>query len=355
MKKINLIIFGIGNVGSTLIHQILEQKEHIAKAQGIELAIPLIANSTHVFLSDVVSNSWALDFKQFSQPYAFKDILEYLKAQNFKNVIAIDATASTKFTEHYIDLIDAGCHIVAANKMANTLSLKFYDQLREKLKKHNKHFLYETNVGAGLPIVETIRNLHNSGEQITKIRGVFSGSLSYVFNTFSEETASFSSVLTQASTLGLTEPDPREDLSGNDVARKLLILARELDLPVEFNHINIESLVPKQLNGKTTSVQFKQRIKELDQPFQNIKQDLQDHEVLRYIGELNVAEKRLEVKLVSEKKGTPLGQLRGSDSIFEIFSHSYNQQPLVIQGAGAGKDVTARGVFSDVIKIANVV
>jgi homoserine dehydrogenase len=198
-----------------------------------------------------------------------------------------------------------------------------------------------------------VKNIYNSGDSILKIRGVFSGSLSYVFNTFSSENESFSTVISKAEDLGLTEPDAREDLSGNDVARKLLILARELNLKVELLNVKIESLVPKQLNGKTSLNQFKLRVKELDQPFQERKRNLPKNTVLRYVGELNVADETLEVKLISEEKNSTLGQLKGSDSIFENFTKSYGNQPLVIQGAGAGKEVTARGVLSDIIKLSN--
>ena len=180
-----------------------------------------------------------------------------------------------------------------------------------------------------------------------------SGSLSYIFNEFSDSDVSFSKILNDASRLGLTEPDAREDLSGNDVARKLLILARELNIKVEFSDVSVESLVPKQLNGKTTLHQFNNRSKELDLPFQKLKQQLNENQVLRYVGELDVAKKTLEVKLISEEKNSTLGQLKGADSVFEIFTESYGENPLVIQGAGAGKEVTARGVLSDVIKISN--
>jgi homoserine dehydrogenase len=287
----------------------------------------------------------------FSVPYKTDEIIQFVKQHKFEKVIAIDATASIAFTQNYIKLIENGFHIVSANKVANTLHYEFYQALRLALKKHNKSFLYETNVGAGLPVIETIKNLHNSGEKIEKIKGVFSGSLSYIFNQFSESEVAFSKVLNKASKLGLTEPDPREDLSGNDVARKLLILARELNIKTEFQDISIESLIPKPLNGKTSLHQFNHRSKELDAPFQELKKKLTKNQVLRYVGELDVTKKTLEVKLIREEKNSVLGQLKGADSVFEIFTESYGSQPLVIQGAGAGKQVTARGVLSDVIKL----
>ncbi|WP_298892322.1 aspartate kinase [uncultured Psychroserpens sp.] len=353
-KTIHLVIFGIGNVGSTLISQINASKERLQSQLNLNIEIPVVTNSKLVFFNDEGDiDTWETNFKKFSVPFDVSDIITFVKEQQYENVIAVDATASADLVKNYISLIENGFHIVSANKLANTLHYEFYDGLRLALKKHKKSFLYETNVGAGLPIIETIRNLYDSGEEIEKIRGVFSGSLSYVFNTFSSENKTFSKVLTKASHLGLTEPDAREDLSGNDVARKLLILARELDLNVEFQNVKIQSLVPKNLNGKTSLHQFKTRIKELDQPFLERKDALSKNQVLRYVGELNVAEKRLEVKLISEEKQSALGQLKGSDAIFEIFTKSYGAQPIVIQGAGAGKEVTARGVLSDIVKLSN--
>jgi len=353
-KTIHIVLFGIGQVGSTLINQINEARSRLQQLQNLQLRIPIIANSKLAFYDkDGISNSWETDFEAFSVPYRIDEIIQFARHHKFENLIAIDATASAVFTQNYIKLIENGFNIVSANKVANTLHYDFYEALRLALKKHNKSFLYETNVGAGLPVIETVKNLYNSGEKIEKIRGVFSGSLSYIFNQFSESEAPFSKVLNEASKLGLTEPDAREDLSGNDVARKLLILARELNIKTEFSDVSVESLVPKQLNGKTTLHQFNIRSKELDVPFQKLKQQLSENQVLRYVGELDVAKKTLEVKLISEEKNSTLGQLKGTDSVFEIFSESYSKHPLVIQGAGAGKEVTARGLLSDVIKLSN--
>ncbi|WP_298900258.1 aspartate kinase [uncultured Psychroserpens sp.] len=351
-KTIHLVIFGIGNVGSTLINQINASKQRLKEQLNLTVEIPVVTNSKLVFFNgNKDTHTWETNFEKFSVPFNVTEIIQYIKEQHYKHVIAIDATSGEDLVKSYVSLIENGFHIVSANKLANTLHYDFYERLRLSLKKHNRSFLYETNVGAGLPIIETIKQLYDSGEQIEKIRGVFSGSLSYVFNRFSAENEPFSKVLSKASNLGLTEPDARDDLSGHDVARKLLILARELDLNVEFQNVKIESLVPKQLNGKTTLHQFKTRIKELDQPFLKRKQALSQCEVLRYVGELNVAKKVLEVKLISEDKQSALGQLKGADSIFEIFTKSYGEQPLVIQGAGAGKAVTARGLLSDVVKL----
>lgn len=351
---INIVLLGIGNVGSTLIKQLQEAENQIFIKHNIRIKIPVITNSQRAFFQhEGITSTWKAEFDKFSVPYSVQDIIEYVQEKNLTHLIAVDATASDELVKCYIPLIQNGFHIVSANKVANTLDSQFYANLRGELQKYQRKFLYETNVGAGLPVIYTLMNLHQAGERIYKIRGVFSGSLSYVFNSYSATPMPFSKVLRQAAELGLTEPDARDDLSGKDVARKLLILARELDLIKELDQVYIQSLVPKKLNGKTTLSQFNQRLKELDTPFEKLKSKLQPGEVLRYIGQLCTQTETLEVKLVVEDKTSPIGQLQGADSVFEIYTESYGDLPLVIRGAGAGKEVTARGVFSDILRVAS--
>nr|CCF99180.1 bifunctional protein: aspartokinase I homoserine dehydrogenase [uncultured Flavobacteriia bacterium] len=284
------------------------------------------------------------------------EVIAFAKANHLANLIAIDNTASAHFIEKYTALVENGFDLVSSNKVANTVDFEFYTQLRKTLAENQKRYLYETNVGAGLPLIDTIRLLHLSGENITRIKGVFSGSLSYLFNAFSEENRPFSEVLLEAIDRGYTEPDPREDLSGNDVGRKLLILARELDLHNEFNDVQIENLIPEKLASGDVD-NFINRLGELDTTFEKFKKEQDENHVLRYVGELYgdlTHEKggKLEVKLVSVPKNSALGQVKGSDSIFEIYTESYGENPLVIQGAGAGAAVTARGVFGDILRLA---
>ncbi|HQW69757.1 MAG TPA: aspartate kinase [Flavobacterium sp.] len=352
--KINVILFGIGNVGSTLINQVIESQKFFLEKRNIDLRFPIITNSTLAFFEkDGVKNQWEANFAQSAIPFRIEDIIEYVQEQNLENLIAVDATASSEIIKNYIPLIQNGFNIVTANKKANTLHLDFYNELRRNLKNFDKTFLYETNVGAGLPVVQTINDLHFSGEKITKIRGVFSGSLSYIFNRFSSEETSFSKILADAEKNGYTEPDSREDLSGNDVARKLLILAREIEQKFEFSDIKIASLLLPDLNEKHSKAQYSINKTLFDKPFNVAKITQAQNHVLRYVGELDVITQKLEVKLISVPKATALGQLKGADNLIEIYTKSYGEIPIVIQGAGAGKEVTARGVLTDILKIAD--
>ena len=356
-KKINIAIFGKGTVGSTLIDQILENTSSILERRKIQLNVFAVADSKKLLLDkNGVSKHWDQDIIEIGQENStIREITEYAKLHHLENLIAVDNTASVSFVANYIPLIESGFDLVSSNKIANTLSFDFYKELRTKLKEYKKQYLYETNVGAGLPLIDTIRLLHESGENITKIRGVFSGSLSYLFNTFSEENTPFSEVLKTAIDSGLTEPDAREDLSGNDVARKLLILARELDLENEFTDVHVQNLIPENLREVAVD-DFISNLEAMNEEYKQLKEAQEGNEVLRYVGELSgdlsQVKGDLNVKLVSVPKNSPLGSLKGSDAIFEIYTESYGEQPIVIQGAGAGSKVTARGVFGDILRVA---
>lgn len=355
-KRINLVIFGRGTVGGTLIEQIFQARADILKRRNINLQIVAIANSKEVvFNHKGISPADYTAFDTLKVPYQISELIAQVQQHHLENLIAIDVTASKAFVENYLPLVENGFDLVSANKIANTIGYPFYKKLRETLTQYKKQYLYETNVGAGLPLIDTIKLLHHSGENITRIRGIFSGTLSFLFNTYSASDAPFSEILQKAIDSGYTEPDPREDLCGNDVGRKLLILARELDLENEFEEVSIENLIPPTLREGSRE-EFLSRLREFDPIYQEIKDNAPEGTVLRYVGDLHgdlsqTATARLEVKLVSVPVTSALGQVKGADSIFEIYTESYGENPIVIQGAGAGAAVTARGVFGDILRI----
>ena len=357
-KKVNIAIFGVGQVGGALVDQIIKAAPQIAARKGIQLQIFALANSSKMLLQaggiDQQHADWRQALLKQGQAQDIGALFEYAQSQHLENLIVVDNTANSDFVAHYSSFAAQGFDLVSSNKIANTLSYSSYEALRTQLSKFQKQYLYETNVGAGLPLIDTIKLLHLSGENITQIRGVFSGSLSYIFNSFSLQDQPFSHVVQEALEKGFTEPDPREDLSGNDVGRKLLILARELDLKNEFSDIEIDNLIPGALSSLDAS-SFVAQMSKLDLIFAEKKAALAPGEVLRYVGvldgDLQQEKGQLRAQLVAVDGLSALGQVKGSDSIIEIYTESYGDQPIVIQGAGAGAAVTARGVFGDILRI----
>jgi homoserine dehydrogenase len=357
-KKVNIAVVGVGQVGGALIDQILKTAPQIEARKGIKLQVFALLNSKKMLLNaqgiGTASQDWRSELTTLGEAVHFEKLFSYAQEQHLENLILVDNTASTPFVQHYERFVRHGFDLVSSNKIANTLPFNQYKSLRETLNTYQKQYLYETNVGAGLPLIDTIKLLHLSGENITQIKGVFSGSLSYIFNTFSTAEVPFSQVVKEALHNGYTEPDPREDLSGNDVGRKLLILARELDLKNEFSEGVIENLIPEGLQS-LDAPEFLVQMSKLDPIFAEIKAGLAPDEVLRYVGvlggDLQKEKGALSAGLCKVPKQSPLGQVKGADSIIEIYTESYGDQPIVIQGAGAGATVTARGVFGDILRI----
>jgi aspartokinase/homoserine dehydrogenase 1 len=351
VKTLNIVAFGKGTVGGTFIDQVVGTHEEIIKERNLKLSVVGVADSKHfLFKPDGMGKNWRENLSASELKSDVETIIQSLNESSLENLVLVDNTASKELVKSYPVFVKNGLDLIASNKVANSIDYDFYRKLRIELKKRGKTYLYETNVGAGLPLIDTLKLLHLSGEQINKIRGVFSGSLSYIFNSFSLRDRKFSDVLMEARTNGLTEPDPREDLSGNDVARKLLILAREIGMRNEFNHVQVESLIPDNLEDIEEWEDFAKHLDDLDTHYSGLLSRLPQDKVFRYVGELN-RNGVLKVSLAEVDRSTPLGNISGSDSIFEIYTEAYGDNPIVIQGAGAGAEVTARGVYSDLLRL----
>jgi aspartokinase/homoserine dehydrogenase 1 len=253
--------------------------------------------------------------------------------------------------DKYPEILESAISIVTPNKKANARKYSYYKKLRDYCSKYNTRFFYETNVGAALPVINTIKDLLASGDRVVKIEGILSGTLSYIFNTFSGKQP-FSTVIRQAKEKGYTEPDPREDLSGQDVGRKLLILARETGSTMEMSDIKIENLIPLSLRKVKTVEEFFKKLPEYDALFEAKRKAAgKKGRVLRYVARFE--NNKAEIGLTGVNGDHPFYNLSGSDNIIAIYTRHYADSPLIIRGAGAGAAVTAAGVLTDILKIAN--
>lgn len=351
-KVLHVFALGKGTVGSKFIDQLVETQAEVEVERNLRIRVVGVADSQRFVFNDAgLSSDWRQQLSASQQENQLEAILTLLRESNLENVVFADNTSSEAVTAAYPAIIKAGFDLVTSNKKGNSGSLNFYENFRQLLKQKGRLFYYETNVGAGLPIIDTLKQLRQSADPVIKVRGVFSGSLSYLFNAYSKSEGAFTEILLEAKGKGFTESDPREDLSGMDVGRKLIILAREVGMAVAFDEVQIEGLIPEKLNDPGSFADFLKNRKELDAHFETIRKKLASNEVLRYIGELDVQRNQMRVSLQAVPSDSPLGGVKNADSIFEIYTHAYSDQPMVIQGAGAGAEVTARGVCSDLLRI----
>lgn len=352
IKTLNVFAFGKGTVGGRFIDQILETHDDLSKERDLQIQVVGVADSGSMCLDPKgLDEKWREQLQNSDRPSHTSDIIQALKQSDLENIVIVDNTSSAEVAESYEEFIRAGFDLVASNKKSNSMSMENYSSLRSLLKGRARHFYYETNVGAGLPVIDTLKQLRQSADKVKRIRGVFSGSLSYLFNSYCSTEQSFSKILNEARSKGLTEPDPREDLSGMDVARKLVILAREVGMNVEFEEVTVEGLVPESMKQIEKVEDFLAQKELLDSHFDAQRDSLQEDQALRYVGDLDVEGNSLTVSLVSAERSSPLGSLKNADSIFEIYTDGYGDHPIVIQGAGAGAEVTARGVYSDLLRV----
>lgn len=350
IKTLNLFIVGVGNVGSKLIEQIRKQKKYLENYLRLRIKIIAIANSkkTLVEVNSIDTKNWRKKLDN-AEKTNLNDLFEKVKQLNLRNSIFIDNTADEKVSLEYKRYLENNIGVVTCNKIACADSFKNYKSLKTVSRKFNSPFLFETNVGAGLPVIDTLTNLIASGDQIIKIEAILSGSLNYIFNNFKTED-SFHSIVKKAMKKGLTEPDPRIDLSGIDVARKILILARESGLEIELSDVKIDSFLPEEVYDISDTNLFLESLKKNRSHFNSyLKSARSNKSSLKYVARLN--EGKAEVGLKEIYPGHDFFNIEGSDNIILFYTARYKDNPLIIKGAGAGAAVTASGIFGDIIRI----
>lgn len=347
-------LIGPGIIGKTLISQIQELQEKIIKDSQLDLRIRGICNSKNMLLDktrlDV--NKWEENFKSSTLKANLEEFANHIHADHIPHSVIIDCTASETVAEHYCDWLEKGIHIITPNKKASSANIKSYNNLQNTLRENNSFYFYEATVGAGLPIISTLKDLIETGDEILKIEGIFSGTLSHIFNELNVNTK-FSDIVSDAKQRGFTEPDPRDDLSGMDVARKVVILAREAGYSVDLTQIPIESLIPSDFPENLTIDEFMQKLPSLDDSIKRlvIKADEIDS-VIKYVGSID-KDGNASVGIKSYSKDHPFARLTGTDNIIAFTTQRYFKQPLIVQGPGAGPEVTAAGVFADLLRLAN--
>jgi aspartokinase/homoserine dehydrogenase 1 len=348
--KLALVFVGVGNVGGAVLRQLHQQRDYLL-SRGFDVTVVGLANSRRFAIDPGGINlaRWSETLRDAPDRMDAGQLARRIAGMELTNGALVDCTSGPAIVGAYPSFIDANLHIVTPNKWANALPWKQYQALTALLESRKKHFLFEANVGAGLPIVSTLRDLIASGDEIVRIDGILSGTLSYLFNSF-DGTAPFSALVAEAHRSGFTEPDPREDLSGNDVARKLLILARMIGHRMDLRDVKVDSLVPKRLSGGPYSARFLSAYARYDRRMsERFARTAARGAVLRYAGTLEHGRARAGLK--EFPRDHPVVSAKGSDNVIAFTTTRYSRTPLVVQGPGAGADVTAMGVFSDILKL----
>jgi aspartokinase/homoserine dehydrogenase 1 len=343
-QTLSIGVIGTGLIGRTFLDQLAARVEELRRERGIDLRVRGIMNTKRMILHDrqLPLDSWQDELRASSTEADVETFVNHVHAAHLPHTVLIDATASDELPGYYESWLSRGINVITPNKKCNAGPMASYRSLRETARKSQRYFLYETNVGAGLPVIHTLRDLIETGDEIIRIEGVLSGTLSYIFNSLNG-TRTFSEIVREAHKLGFTEPDPREDLSGVDVARKLIILAREMGLEVEMDSVQVESLVPEDLDSPD----------KLDQTIADLLSSARAKgEVLRYVGAID-ADGSMSAGLRTYPLDHPFANLTGSDNIVSFQTARYDTQPMIVRGPGAGPAVTAAGVFADLLRLAS--
>jgi len=352
-ETVSLGLIGPGNVGGTLLDQMAAQVELLQKNFNLDFRVRGIATSSRMLLADRKVNlaDWRGELDAQGEPLDWDRFEAHVNADHLPHAAVIDCTADGDVAGRYTDWFRQGMHVVTPNKKAQSGPLDALDELQAARRENQVHFLYETACGAALPIISTLRDLVETGDNVRSIEGIFSGTLAYLFNVFDGSEA-FSDIVKVALDNGYTEPDPRDDLSGMDVARKLSILARELGMRIELSDIDIENLVAPELQDCSVE-DFLDALPGYDTAMlDRLNAAKAQGEVLRYVGQLDIPNQKASVKLRSLPADHSFAHINLTDNIVSFASSRYSENPLVVQGPGAGPEVTAAGVFADLLRLA---
>lgn len=351
-KTLNVFYVGVGNIGNTLLQQIKKHEKSLYENNDLRIKINALTNSRQMIFNPhgFEALDWQALFEDGGQPANLELFIKKMKAMNLPNSVFIDNSASDEVVSHYKDIFASNISVVTCNKKGNSGSYDQYKQFKHAAKKSGVDFFYETNVGAGLPIIKTLQDLLISGDQVLKIEAILSGAISYVFNEFNGD-KHFYEVVKKAQETGLTEPDPRDDFSGLDFMRKMLILARESGHPMELEDIELQSFLPESCLNAADIPTFYRELEKHDAYFEKLKTEAeQTNKKLRYIGVMDERNVHIELKAVDASH--PFYSLSGSDNIIAFTTDRYIEKcPLVVKGPGAGAEVTAAGVFADLVKV----
>ncbi|MBQ4850777.1 bifunctional aspartate kinase/homoserine dehydrogenase I [Pseudoalteromonas sp. MMG012] len=349
IPSIDVFLLGVGLVGQELIKQ-LEKQQSWLQNRDIKLNLYGVANSQKLYLNaqGVPFDTWHGELEQQTDGLTLERLEAFVKSNHLINPVIVDCTSSQQLADQYCNFLNAGFHVVAANKKANTGTYDYYQALVNAAQQKHRKFLYETNVGAGLPVLDNLQLLFSAGDELLSFNGILSGSLSYMFGAL-EDGLSLSEATAKAKANGFTEPDPRDDLSGTDVARKLLIIARESGLALELSDIEVEPVVSESFSEGASVDEFMTKLPELDGSFAlKVKAAAEQGQVLRYVGSIENGHCRVGIEAVD--KSHALYDIRDGENALAILSQYYQPRPFVIRGYGAGAEVTSAGVFADILK-----
>jgi aspartokinase/homoserine dehydrogenase 1 len=352
-KTISVGLIGPGTVGGTLLDQIEQQAPRLLREFNLDIRVRAIARSAKMSLGErrIDLDNWRQQSKAIAKPLDFDEFERHVQPDHIPHAVIIDCTASDEVADRYAGWLERGIHVITPNKKAFSGEMSRYEEIRSNAKLGGAHYFYETTVGAALPIIKTLRDLIDTGDQIHSVQGILSGTLAYLFNVF-DGTKPFSEIVLEAQQSGFTEPDPRDDLSGMDVARKLTILARELGQNIELGDFPVENLIPGPLREVELD-EFMEKLSDYDDAMaERYASARADGNNLRYVATLDATgSASVELKQVAEDNA--FSHIDLTDNLVQFATNRYSANPLVIQGPGAGPAVTAAGVFGDLLKLAH--